>query len=197
MIAALHALTLDLGPTLTYSHRHCVWLPGDPHGDGRVGTLTIVLRHGRAGSKVESDTYAVEEETPAIGVMGRSFLLLNLTDDTQADVYRTTVGHPVDTCSCTAGQCRVPSGCKHRDAVRAVIAEGGFDGPDIRDDRPRPGVDAPGGADHQRHGAEARPGAVAEVEAAAGADRDVPDRQIQPGLTEADTRAGRRPGDPF
>jgi hypothetical protein len=128
----------SLPPTATYQRRDYVWLPADPgdYDDGRLGTLTIVLQHSRrAGAKQTSDTYAVERESePTPGVVGRSFLLCNLTDPDQEDVYRTVVAphRSGDSCTCDAG--RVDTGrkrkaagelpCKHRDTLRALIEEG-------------------------------------------------------------------------
>lgn len=123
----LDALNLPLAPTRTYARRSCLWVPVDPthpQWDGRCGTLTIKLQHSKskAGAEVEIDTYAVEEQPPQPGLMGRSFLLLNLTDDTQEDVYEVCLG-PVSLCKCKAGKCRLPA-CKHRDALESVIAYG-------------------------------------------------------------------------
>lgn len=123
----LDALNLPLPRTRTYARRSCLWVPVDPTHplwDGRCGTLTIKLQHSkeRAGCTVELDTYAVEEQPPQPGVMGRSFLFLNLTDPTQEDVYEVCLG-PVNLCKCKAGKCRLPA-CKHRDALEAVIAYG-------------------------------------------------------------------------
>ena len=123
----LDALNLPLPRTRTYARRSCLWVPVDPTHplwDGRCGTLTIKLQHSKskAGAEVEIDTYAVEEQAPQPGVMGRSFLFLNLTDDTQEDVYEVCLG-PVNLCKCRAGKCKLPD-CKHRSALEAVIAYG-------------------------------------------------------------------------
>ena len=109
----------DLQPTLTYARREWEWVPT---GDGD-GVLTIRLWKGeRAGSKCESDTYQVQEEHSP-GCRGRSFLLLNLTDESQSDVYRCVVGGPYQHCTCTAGSVKRIESCKHRDALKAMLAE--------------------------------------------------------------------------
>lgn len=111
----------DLAPTATYARRSWEFIPGDP-GEG---LLTIILHKGkRAGCKVEVDTYQIQEQ-PAVGSMGREFLLLNIGDEGQPDVYRCLVGGLHEHCTCTAGNCRVASGCKHRHALAAVIEDGG------------------------------------------------------------------------
>lgn len=107
----------DLEPTATYAARSYRWVPGDA-GDGRVGTLDLILRK-RKGGPVEHDQYAVVEE-PAIGY--RSFLLLNLTDPGQEDVYRTNIGPRGAECTCKAGSYRVAV-CKHRDGLAALLAK--------------------------------------------------------------------------
>lgn len=123
MPGILDATTIDLPPTLTYRRREATLIPGDRPGEFH---LTIRLWKGRrAGSRMEEDTYAVEEED-SVGVPGRSFLLVNLTDDSQPDAYRCVVGGRDTHCTCTAGQCRVPAGCKHRDSLAALIEECGL-----------------------------------------------------------------------
>lgn len=122
----LDALNLPLAPTRTYARRSCLYVPVDPthpQWDGRCCTITIKLQHSKskAGAEVELDTYAVEEQPPQPGV-GRTFLFLNLTDETQEDVYEVCLG-PVNLCKCKAGRCRVPD-CKHRSAIQAVIDYG-------------------------------------------------------------------------
>jgi hypothetical protein len=132
--------TGELPPTATYAVREWRWVPADP-GAEVLGELTIVLqRHARNGrakpTAVESDTYAVQHDTPPVGGPGRAYLLLNLTDPDQADVYRVVIGpYPSgDTCSCPAG--RVDLGrkrraageltCKHRSPIRQIIEQGGL-----------------------------------------------------------------------
>jgi hypothetical protein len=119
MNAILDSEIIDLPATRSYKRRELVYTPGDRPGEG---TAVLTLWKGlRAGSTPERDTYRIEEED-AVGVMGRSFLVLNVHDDEQPDVYRTTVG-PVSLCTCKAGLCKVPT-CKHRDALAAAIAAG-------------------------------------------------------------------------
>ncbi len=142
----LDALNLPMAPTATYARRSCLFVPVDPSHpswDGRCGTLTIKLQHSRAktAAKVELDTYAVEEQAPAPGFPGRTFLLLNLTDPKQEDVYEVCLG-PVNRCKCKAGKCRVASGCKHASALEEVIAFGELAEPLIPGWRPQPDDDA-------------------------------------------------------
>lgn len=138
MIAMLTLEVIDLPPTRTYAARTAVWVS---NGSGEVdmpggevvpglGKLTIRLRKGRAWDcTVEQDTYAVQEVEPE-EFGSRLFLLLNLTDRTAREPYRVTVGGR-NLCRCKAGRCRVPAddgstaGCKHRDALAALI-EAGF-----------------------------------------------------------------------
>lgn len=130
-------ITGDLGPTATYARRPFAWVPAvgglishgqlSPDGDvadeliPAVGKLTIRVQHGRGWTcNYEQDTYAVEEIEPDEPGT-RLFLLLNLTDPTQREPYRVTVGGE-NKCRCIAGCVkRKPLGCKHRDAL-AVLA---------------------------------------------------------------------------
>jgi hypothetical protein len=136
-MSVLDMVSGELPPTATYQRRAFVWLPADPgdYDDGRLGTLTIVLQHSRrTGAKQESDTYAVEPESEPVGSMGRAYLLCNLTDPGQPDVYRCVIAPHAsgDSCSCDAG--RVDRGrkrkaageleCKHRATLRALMEEG-------------------------------------------------------------------------
>ena len=136
-MSVLDMMTGELPPTATYQRRDWVWIPASPgdHEDGRLGTLTIVLqRSRRAGAKQDSDTYAVEADTEPLNQMGKAYLLCNLTDPDQPDVYKVTLApHPSgDACSCKAGSVdlgrkRKATGelcCKHKCALRAMIAEG-------------------------------------------------------------------------
>jgi hypothetical protein len=138
----LTILTGDLEPTATYKRRQWCWVSNGsgfvdtPSGEliPAMGKLTIKLQKGeRVGSKVETDTYAVQE-LPAEVVGTRLFGLLSLTDPTQPEIYKTTIGGR-NLCRCMAGQCRVVSdaghGCKHRDSVEAAEAAGAFDETDV------------------------------------------------------------------
>lgn len=129
-MSVLDMVTGVLDPTATYRRRDFVWFPADPgtYADGRIGSLTIVLQHSRkAGAKVESDTYGVEEERGRRLPEGvRSFLLVNDTDPAQPDVYRCVVGSDArglvhDRCNCRAGQCKTD--CKHVAALNRLIAD--------------------------------------------------------------------------
>ena len=126
MLDVLSYQSGTLGPTATYQRRSWLWIPGGDPASDPLGQLTIQLQHGnRAGCKVESDTYWVEEVEPERGP-GRAFLLLNKTDPDQPDVYRVEIldDERMDWCKCKATQCKVPSKCKHTAACRHLITEG-------------------------------------------------------------------------
>jgi hypothetical protein len=114
-------LSGSLPDTATYHHRRWEWTPrvGD-ECDDRDGTLAIWQTRG---SRPEFDAYAVQEDGPRPGVMGRVFLLLNLGSE-GGDVYETVIG-PTAYCTCRAGQTRTPL-CKHRDSLAAAIDAGGL-----------------------------------------------------------------------
>lgn len=117
-----------LPATPSYPRREYQYVPGRVSGDSRDGTLTIRLSKGkRAGSMWEEDTYGVEEGR-SVGAPnpGRVFLLLNLTDPEQPDVYEVLISaadERRDRCTCLAfvGQRRR---CKHIDSLRAITTEG-------------------------------------------------------------------------
>lgn len=109
---------ISLGGTPSYKARSCRWTPAGP-GDQHDGRLTVTVTRGR---RTEADVYAVEE-LPLVGAGGRAFLLLNVTDDGQPDVYETFVvadGHRWK-CTCDAGRAGRHR-CKHADALAAVLA---------------------------------------------------------------------------
>lgn len=127
-------ITGDLGPTATYARRSFAWVPAvngmiahrRPGGEFEVlpalGKLTIKLQHGRrCGCKCELDTYAVEEEVEPEEPDTRLFVLLNLTDASQREPYKVTVGGE-NKCRCIAGCVKRIESCKHRDSL-AVLAE--------------------------------------------------------------------------
>ena len=124
MIASVY----ELEPSLTYCRRDAVWLPAGQgwYSDHRDGTLTITLQHSRrTHAKVESDTYAVERQPTLLAIpVPAVFLLANLTDPEQAEVYQTVIaGRPEDDqCTCTAGRVRHYR-CKHADSLRAVVED--------------------------------------------------------------------------
>lgn len=107
---------IELPPTATYARREVEFTPLPGRGEGM---LTIQQWKSRSGSRSERDTYQVQEED-AIGVMGRAFLILNVSDDDQPDVYRCIVG-PQSHCTCTAGNVKRYS-CKHRDSLAELVA---------------------------------------------------------------------------
>jgi hypothetical protein len=123
MSSVLDMLTNELPPTATHARRAYIWQPDGPG----AGVLTTTLqRSRRAGAKQDVDTYSVQEHM-GHGMPGRVFLLLNLTDPGQPDVYETFVADDprLSGCSCKAGSCRVPV-CKHRDALADIIDLGGI-----------------------------------------------------------------------
>ncbi len=131
---------LDLPPTRTYHSRVAVWVS---NGSGEVdmpsgeivpglGKLTLRLKKARRwDAAVTTNTYAVQEVEPEqIGT--RLFLVQSLTNREQRDPYKVTVGGR-HSCRCKAGKCRVPEvpdetmGCRHRDAIAALIEDGVFE----------------------------------------------------------------------
>lgn len=139
MLRVIDFHTASLSPTKTYGKRSLCWIPADhehPEWDRRLGNLTIKLQPARTGwgRCIEVDTYAVVEE-PLVGVMGRKFLLLNLTDPEQPDVYETVIG-PQPSCTCKAAKCKAESD-KHIDALTYLVEAGILD--------EVPDYDAPGG----------------------------------------------------
>jgi hypothetical protein len=125
-MSVLDMISAEIPPTRTYARRSYVWLPD---GDGG-GILTVNLSHSRRpGTKVESDTYSLQETAdPAHPVPGRTFLLLNLTDRDQEQPYEVFVADDPrrDDCTCTADRCNAPC-CKHKDCCRSILEAGGFD----------------------------------------------------------------------
>jgi hypothetical protein len=115
-----------LEPTLTYHHRSWCF-----HSLG-LGFVVV--------QSTMPDGEVIEESLPGDGLLTircqsargralpgvREFHLLKLHDLEQREPYRVRVGG-VNECRCQAGQCRVPSGCKHRDALAALIAAGGLE----------------------------------------------------------------------
>ncbi len=117
----------DLTSTKTYRVRRWTWLRNSDPSALADGRLTITLRRSlRPGAKSEDDSYDVAEVQEAVRGF-RRFLLLNVTDAGQKDVYEVVLSGRGDTCTCDAGRYKVASGCKHRDCLRAVILAGGFD----------------------------------------------------------------------
>lgn len=125
-LGVLSMISGDLPPTATYCRRSWVWIPGGP--GGRIGTLTVQLqrgeRRGRRTVSIESDSYAVVEDSAPLNHRGAAFLLLNESDPAADEVYQ-VVMRPEWRCNCKAGLCRVPA-CKHRESLAAVIEAGGL-----------------------------------------------------------------------
>lgn len=139
MLSVLDAYTTDLPATKTYGRRSICWIPAYPNPQGFLGQLIIKLQHSKSGvgRNVEVDTYSVEADTPEPGDNGGSaFWLSNLSDPAAEEPYRVVLGglNAKTSCKCTAGKCRVPGepdvteGCKHRDSLGLLIAEGFIEG---------------------------------------------------------------------
>lgn len=130
----------DLGATKTYAKRPWYWAT---FGTGEVwnprtgevlpglGVATIKVQWaegcGRFGKgvKCEVDSYCVQELPPEEPGT-RLFALHNMTDASQGELYKVTIGG-ANKCRCQAGKCKVEV-CKHRDFIKAGIKEGLFDG---------------------------------------------------------------------
>lgn len=111
----MNTFTGDLPDTRTYSDRRWAFIGRtEPAADG------VLLIQQYRGSRAEVDRYRIEEQ-PAVGVMGRMFLVAKQTGD-NPEVYETVIG-PVAFCTCKATRCKVPN-CRHRDCLAAMIAEG-------------------------------------------------------------------------
>lgn len=137
MLGELTIETGELPDTATYYSRVFVWV-SDGSGeavmpDGEIvpslGKLTLRLKRSRRwDAQVETATYAVQE-VDAEEPNTRLFLLLKLNTRVREEPYKVTLGGS-NTCRCKAGRCRVPAvekvtaGCKHRDAVAALIRLG-------------------------------------------------------------------------
>jgi hypothetical protein len=143
-VDVMNSATFTIPATRTYSRRECQWFGRDANGYAGVIIRLWDGKHRSRGSNAgrmgyESDLYAVTEEAPPVGVMARAFTFLNLADDNQELPYRVLIGQN-HSCTCDAGRAKVPGekhstdGCKHRDAVRAAIESGFWDGLD--DDEP-------------------------------------------------------------
>lgn len=117
-------------PTKTYHLREVMFVPGD--GDDGIGRLTLKLQHRRGINRAyDLDSYVLDRDTPEPNDNGgNAFLLKNITDETQDEIYRCVIGglNAVPRCTCTAAKCKVPGekgitdGCKHRDALGYLLA---------------------------------------------------------------------------
>ncbi len=86
--------------------------------------LIIRLWKGkRAGSKMESDLYEVERQMVE-GQSDPEFLINNRwnPDPLNPGPYRCVLGNTY-LCSCTAGNCKVVTGCKHRIVLSMILKE--------------------------------------------------------------------------
>jgi hypothetical protein len=114
----------DLPATKTYASRRWVWTRNPDLTALADGRLTITCkRSAKPGAKAEYDSYDVAEQFEAVRGF-RRFYAVNLES---GEVYEVTLGGRGDLCTCDAAKCKVPSGCKHRHALRAVLAAGGFE----------------------------------------------------------------------
>jgi FtsP/CotA-like multicopper oxidase with cupredoxin domain len=121
----------ELTPTKTYAVRRWAWVRQSDPTALADGVLTITLRKSlKPGVKSEDDSYDVAEQQEAV----RGWRRFYLVNHANAEVYEVTLGDRGDICTCDAGKFKVASGCKHRHAMRAVLADGGFD----RDENPVP-----------------------------------------------------------
>lgn len=110
-----------LPPTLTFKgRREWSWTPAAEKGQF---VLRIKQWFTVTGRRHEGDTYTVEERH-AVGCMGRLFDVNNESDPGVPDTYECLVGGPYEHCTCTAGACGRSASCKHRDALKAVLAAG-------------------------------------------------------------------------
>lgn len=124
----VNVLTGDLPATSSYAKRSWLWLPSnDPTGMVQ-DTLTITLSKGkRPGGRIEVDSYDVSESTLMFHP-GRTFLLLNLDDPHQPDIYECHLDGRLAFCSCVAGRVKHYP-CKHMECLAAVLAEDGIEPP--------------------------------------------------------------------
>ena len=117
-------LSGELAPSKTYKARRWTWVRNSDPAALADGTLTITQRRSlKPGTKSEDDVYEVAEQQAPLADC-RVFFCVNLTS---GEVYEVTLGDRGDLCTCDAGRAKVPGGCKHRHALRAVILAGGFE----------------------------------------------------------------------
>jgi hypothetical protein len=117
----------ELPPTRAYDRRQWTWEPADRYDSvDRDGTLTILLTHtGKRRVRTEVSVYAVQVELEVLEELGVwSFLLENWTENDPLGPFRCIVGSAHECCGCEAF--RYGLGCKHRDALRAILEQGAF-----------------------------------------------------------------------
>ena len=123
-------LTLPLSGSLpaskTYARRSWTWVRNGDRYAMADGHLTITCRRSeKPGTRAEDDTYALQETKGEYrGPGARVFLLENLTDP-ESLTHETIVGHGFASCTCRGWV--TTRGCKHVDAVRAMVDAGGMD----------------------------------------------------------------------
>lgn len=133
MTVVLEEARGELLPTATYSHRSWQWRADIAvHLVTRDGTLTILQTRGRRVLRTEVSHYAVQAEHDEYLPAGvRAFLLENELEPDEFGPFRCVVGEMGESCGCEAGwldrRREVPTGCKHRAALGAMLAEGVFD----------------------------------------------------------------------
>ncbi len=130
MLSVIDFRTGDFGETATYARREFCWIPASkshPEYDGRLGNLTIKLQMARTGwgRALELDTYAVDEQPPIPGLMGRVFHLANVTDPESDEVYEVVCG-PQPKCTCKGFKCKAETD-KHVDCLTHLIRSGIID----------------------------------------------------------------------
>jgi hypothetical protein len=112
-----------LVPSATHASRIWQWQPSEDGTDLEEGVLTLILGSESNPSR-EIDCYAVQEYA-APGWIGRAFLLLNLSDRSQPDVYSVLIcaDGTRSVCDCRAGRVGRYR-CKHVDGIAAILHAG-------------------------------------------------------------------------
>ena len=107
--------------TIKLQHRHRRYTPVASPLWAALMPEAPLYKAGKP-SGCEIDSYAVEEVEADQPPPARTFDVLNLTDDTQREPYRVTVGGE-NKCRCIAGYVGRYQ-CKHEAALLSLIAEG-------------------------------------------------------------------------
>lgn len=119
-------VSLALPPTASSRRRSVTWVSNNGHhADDRIATVTIVQQSSVVpGAKLQSDSYALHER-PEHAAAGTSAFTLTKLDG--GELYWTVINDADasrDTCTCDAGKFR--HGCKHRESLRELFAQGVF-----------------------------------------------------------------------